>query len=531
MKHPQYTLPLLVLSAAAQQNVNAMATPVDDTATVTQGQTYVDIPVLSNDSSDLEGGVLVIEQVTSPSYGSAVIYGDGIIRYTPNENYSGTDVFTYEVVDQSGYGGFASVFITAGEEPEPGGALEPYAIGETNKRIARVMDDLCTTTPTDSGGEVLASAYNVAAIPAGTLFDTCGALYESAQDTAVLNAALREIAPEEALTQRNLLAENSRNKTSRLYRAIASMRAGHGTSLSINGTALPFGGGAAGDDGLGSPWTLLSSLQFDNFEHDQTGNEAGYESDAKGVMLGLGYRMSSELNVGAAFDWMTYDVGYDANSGDLDSDIYSLTGFLSWYRNALALDLQLGYTTGDTKAQRRFETVDPETFADSDYGSDQLDASAQLDWSWQHQAWALRPFLRLDYLKSNIDAFSETGTSAWLAAAEKQSHEQLNTSAGLDTSYTLTYSWGVMVPSVKLSLVNQANLSNSPVAFQLVNEQSELGRFELRADSPDSLFYQWDLTSAFILANGLSTFFGAQILSGYDGVSAYQVNGGVNWEF
>ena len=35
----------------------------------------------------------------------------------------------------------------------------------------------------------------------------------------------------------------------------------------------------------------------------------------------------------------------------------------------------------------------------------------------------------------------------------------------------------------------------------------------------------------FILANGLSTFFGAQILSGYDGVSAYQVNGGVNWEF
>lgn len=529
MKHPQYALPLLILSAATQ-NATAAATAVDDNATLSQGQTYVDIQVLSNDSTDLEGGELVIEQVSSPSYGSAIIYGDGIIRYTPGENYTGSDVFTYEVTDQSGYGGFASVFISAGEEPEPG-VLEPYAIGETNKRIARVMDDLCTTIPSDGGGEALAGAASVAAIPPGTLFDTCDALYEVAQDSAVLNAVLREIAPEEALTQRDLLAENSRNKTSRLYRAIASMRAGNSTSLSINGTSLPFGG-AAGDDGLGSPWTLLSSLQLDNLEHDQTGNEAGYESDAKGLMIGLGYRLSGDLNVGAAFDWMTYDVGYDASSGDLDSDIYSLTGFLSWYRNALALDLQLGYTTADTNAQRRFALVTPEaSFADSDYGSDQLDASAQLDWSWQRQALALRPFLRLDYLKSNIDAFSETGNSAWLVAAEKQNHEQLNTSAGLDTSYTLTYAWGVMVPSIKLSLVNQANLSNIPVAFQLINEESELGRFELRADSPDSLFYQWDLTSAFILANGLSTFFGAQILSGYDGVSAYQVNGGVNWEF
>lgn len=527
MKHPQYALPLLILSAATQ-NATAAATAVDDNATLSQGQTYVDIQVLSNDSTDLEGGELVIEQVSSPSYGSAIIYGDGIIRYTPGENYTGSDVFTYEVTDQSGYGGFASVFISAGEEPEPepepNSVFEPVATGGTSKTIARLLDQNCTFNAGEGG---------VGAAQSLLFGADCTRLqgYLQDGDTALLNAALRQIAPEEALTQRDLLAENSRNKTSRLYRAIASMRAGNSTSLSINGTSLPFGG-AAGDDGLGSPWTLLSSLQLDNLEHDQTGNEAGYESDAKGLMIGLGYRLSGDLNVGAAFDWMTYDVGYDASSGDLDSDIYSLTGFLSWYRNALALDLQLGYTTADTNAQRRFALVTPEaSFADSDYGSDQLDASAQLDWSWQRQALALRPFLRLDYLKSNIDAFSETGNSAWLVAAEKQNHEQLNTSAGLDTSYTLTYAWGVMVPSIKLSLVNQANLSNSPVAFQLINEESELGRFELRADSPDSLFYQWDLTSAFILANGLSTFFGAQILSGYDGVSAHQVNGGVNWEF
>ncbi len=82
-----------------------------------------------------------------------------------------------------------------------------------------------------------------------------------------------------------------------------------------------------------------------------------------------------------------------------------------------------------------------------------------------------------------------------------------------------------------MSLVNQANLHNSPVAFQLLYADSGLGGFELRADSPDSLFYQWDLDTVLILANGLSTFVGVQALSDYDHVTAYQLRGGVNWEF
>src|SRR5690606_30974556 len=150
------------------------------------------------------------------------------------------------------------------------------------------------------------------------------------------------------------------------------------------------------------------------------------------------------------------------------------------YRNAWGVDLQAGYSQGSTQAQRRFAQLEISE-ADSDYDSSQLDLSSQVDWSWQHGAWSLKPFLRLDYLKTTVDAYSETGTASWLVEAEKQTHEQLDSSAGLDTSYTLSYSWGVMIPAIKLSFVNQANLSNSPVAFQLIGVESDSGRFELRA--------------------------------------------------
>jgi len=511
MKHIHPSVPLLLL-AAAIQDANAV-TPNPDTATAVRNGGPVTIDVLANDVADPQSEGLFIRSYDQLSFAYGTVTLDeetNRLIYEPPVDFVGQDTFFYTADDGIGYGGaMVTINVVAS-------ALN--AEGATNTAIARTLDGLCGQLAIDAGE----GGVSLAQIP--QLGEVCATL----ADTGNLNPSLREIAPEEALTQRTLLAENSRNKTSRLYEAMAAMRTGSHASLSINGTALPFGGAAG--DGLGSPWTLLSSLQIENFERDHTGNESAYDYDAQGLMLGLGYRMDGNVNVGAAFDWMAYDVGYEGNTGDLDSDIYSLTAFISWYRNALGLDVQLGYSNGSTKAQRRFSILE-QSVANSDYDSDQLDLSAQLDWSWQLQAWSLRPFLRLDYLKSGIDAFSESGDASWLVAAEKQNHEQLNTSAGLDTSYTLTYPWGVMVPSVKLSLVNQANLSNSPVAFQLLNEETELGRFELRADSPDSLFYQWDISTAFVLAGGWSSFLGVQVLSGYDHVSAYQVSGGVNWEF
>lgn len=529
MQHASRSFPLLVL-AAGIHNANATVNP--DTVTMVRGSGSIAINVLANDIPDPPAERYTLQRVDtfSVAYGSVIRdeENDQVIYQPPSDDFVGTDTFFYDAIDEFGYGGSAMVTINVVQP-----ALDSLARGATNKAIARVMDDLCAPIPSDGDGEVGlsgAAAINVNAIAVtpDTLSDACSTLAQAAQDGDQFNSYLREIAPEEALIQRDLLAKNSRNKTSRLYRSMAQMRSGNNTSISINGTSLPFGG-AAGDS-LGSPWTLLSAFQIENFDHDITVNEAGYDSDALGIMVGLGYRLSATLNMGGALDWTSYDVGYDGNSGDLDSDIYSLTGFLSWYRNAWGVDLQAGYSQGSTQAQRRFAQLEISE-ADSDYDSSQLDLSSQVDWSWQHGAWSLKPFLRLDYLKTTVDAYSETGTASWLVEAEKQTHEQLDSSAGLDTSYTLSYSWGVMIPAIKLSFVNQANLSNSPVAFQLIGVESDSGRFELRADSPDSLFYQWDLSTAFVLANGLSTFIGGQLLSGYDGVSVYQVNGGINWEF
>jgi hypothetical protein len=66
-------------------------------ATTTEEDTSVSINVLANDS-DEEGDALSITEWTEPSNG-AVQLSDGQLVYTPTQDYSGTDSFTYTVSD------------------------------------------------------------------------------------------------------------------------------------------------------------------------------------------------------------------------------------------------------------------------------------------------------------------------------------------------------------------------------------------------------------------------------------------------
>ena len=357
---------------------------------------------------------------------------------------------------------------------------------------------------------------------------SCDQLSAQANESGNLDSTVSNIAPDESLIQRRLMAENARNKTSRLYQGISQMHATNGpAAISINNQVLPSGGGAG--DGFSSPWTLLTSVQSEHFERNQTGKEAGYESSNLGALVGFGYRVNSDLNLGVALDWSSYEVDFAEKGGNLDSDIRSLTSFLSYYKGSFHADVQVGYTSGDTQANRILDAAKTFT-ASSDYGSNQWNASTQMEWAWQSGALGARPFVRLDYLNTDVDAFTETGNSIWNTATGKQNHKLLNSSLGLDTLYTFTRSWGVIIPGIKLSAISQSNLSNDPVNFQLV-DASSLGNFQLRTDSADSMFYEWTLSTAIVLPNGVSTFISARSASSYNDSKAHQISAGINVEF
>lgn len=83
-------------------SINDAPVAANDT-TGTNLATAVEINVLSNDSDvdgDLDISSIIIE--SAPTSGSAVIESSGSITYTPNDDFTGTDTFTYSVADDGG---------------------------------------------------------------------------------------------------------------------------------------------------------------------------------------------------------------------------------------------------------------------------------------------------------------------------------------------------------------------------------------------------------------------------------------------
>jgi VCBS repeat-containing protein len=78
---------------------NHLPSAVDDSAQ-TEEDRAIDIDVLANDR-DLLDAPIEIKSVEAPNHGTAVITGT-MIRYTPAEDYSGDDRFTYTISDRDG---------------------------------------------------------------------------------------------------------------------------------------------------------------------------------------------------------------------------------------------------------------------------------------------------------------------------------------------------------------------------------------------------------------------------------------------
>jgi hypothetical protein len=83
----------------------------NDLAVVPRGAVSIDIDVLANDL-DGDGEPLSIIAITSPLNGLAVINAGGkSIRYTPEQGFSGSDLFQYTVADPSGLTDSATVLL------------------------------------------------------------------------------------------------------------------------------------------------------------------------------------------------------------------------------------------------------------------------------------------------------------------------------------------------------------------------------------------------------------------------------------
>ena len=159
----KYILPLgyvflMILSGCTQgvHEEKMFVDTQDDTVITKEGESIV-INVLQNDSIKYNYKMLTLyvsEIETSPSHGTATIGSDDQITYVPDDNYHGTDRFTYIAsTSDNSRKNDATVTITINELSEN---IVPRADAGENKTVQ--VDDTITITGTgtDIDGNIIA---------------------------------------------------------------------------------------------------------------------------------------------------------------------------------------------------------------------------------------------------------------------------------------------------------------------------------------------------------------------------------------
>jgi|APSaa5957512493_1039668.scaffolds.fasta_scaffold00377_4 VCBS repeat-containing protein len=135
--------------------VNDAPVASDDLGNTTLEDNSIDIDVLANDTDVDTGDTLQVASVTQGTRGVSSLLANGSVRYTPNPNEHGQDLFTYTMHDGAGGQSTATVAVTieAVNDVPVAGTLSVLPMAEDGVRI--VTAALLLSVASDADGDPL----------------------------------------------------------------------------------------------------------------------------------------------------------------------------------------------------------------------------------------------------------------------------------------------------------------------------------------------------------------------------------------
>jgi len=321
------------------------------------------------------------------------------------------------------------------------------------------------------------------------------------------------------------------------------------------GAPQALGGGASADGsgiGIASRWGGFINGAFGWGYRQPSVLEDAFAFDSKDVTVGLDYRLTRRLVLGASAAYTNERVDFDTlrsvAGGGFRSNGYGLMLYGQYEWDGPYITASVGWQRANFDETRlitypSFNIAVPSTDATAQGSThtNSLMASASAGWALTWRGAVAEPYLTADYRHVDLAGFQESsvvnsgpdvGQSAGFDFdyASQQFHI-LDSAVGLRLQYSFTPSFGVIVPFGKF----EYHIDFGANAYSVVSSYNAIAgsgaQFNLPTDPADNHFYEFAGGLSVVLKHGFQGFIQYQTTSGMTYITSRLISGGIRAEF
>jgi len=348
------------------------------------------------------------------------------------------------------------------------------------------------------------------------------------------NNAIREIAAEQVIAPGTQTTKISIGQVNTINAAIitrlATLQAGldsgkNNTTYAGLQPMYQTGGSAGeGEDELSRLGVWVNGA-YNWGDVDSTFQEVGFDFNNWIVMAGADYRLTDNIVFGGAFTYLNSFSSINQNGGSVNNNSYIGSIYGSYYvTDSFFVDLIASYGGADYDIKRRIqysvggglaETIN--TQAQGSPGGNQYAFGLSSGYDFAFGGMTLSPLARLNYLKLQIDSYSETGGDGWAQAFNGQGVESLVSGVGFNADYAISSSIGVFVPQFHFEWLHEFSANARTITTRYLGDGRN-NLFNVVTTGPDRDYFLIGGGVSAQFAYGISAFVDYNAVVGYSNI-------------
>jgi outer membrane autotransporter protein len=322
----------------------------------------------------------------------------------------------------------------------------------------------------------------------------------------------------------------TRRVGSLLTGSVAQPVAGGSLLLASNGPVADMGPLHA-DDAMAVPawWRDFWGTAFGRWG-DQDGEDGytGFDYDILGVALGFDRPVNEHLLLGVSAAYTDTDVDQDKGRGDGDIEGWIASFYGNYSFDRAYVDATLSYGQNDYDARREVRVGTIKRTARSDHDGDVFAASLGSGYPISREDTVLEPFGRLQYIRLDEDAFTETGADSVNQRISSRDTDSLTSEIGLRVGRVYRKAAGRLITDASVAWLHDFDIDDRTITTRYTG--SPASSFSIPGQDVERNGVTLGLGVGFETKKGIST---SLNYNGEfrDGFSAHGVIGRVSYRF